>query len=343
MAWWRLEMFAGEMVLALAFGCFDEGVLADAPLDARESGMRRLQGIGRLQQQLPRCGQSDGGGLVVSSYQSVLLALCTLLAATSARKALDCLLKEVPWAADGSRRHRPCAFSMDAGPLRPTVASREAHEAASGWTLVAEGLLALLRRQAGTPPRLLLEAVRICLRLDPGNPFALRVLCMTRLRQGRVSAMRRELDEVLCLHRPQPLGASAAQWFDSFRIGLEAELLVSPSGPRPAALCEKAATTAAVSPVGGGAVWGIYATSLLVKLQGTSFDRGAAEELWRCTVRAVSHAPLCKVLWLLHLAGCEARAGGPEPTPDEEEVVDLVEALESKQIFLQGDPLEAIA
>lgn len=60
-------------------------------------------------------------------------------------------------------------------------------------------------------------------------------------------------------------------------------------------------------------------------------------------MRAVSHAPLCKVLWLLHLAGCEARAGGPEPTPDEEEVVDLVEALESKQIFLQGDPLEAIA
>ncbi|CAE7941652.1 unnamed protein product [Symbiodinium sp. KB8] len=97
-----------------------------------------------------------------------------------------------------------------------------------------------------------------------------------------------------------------------------AELLVAPGGQRPASLCEKAAATAAVSPVGSGALWGLYATSLLAKLQGTSFDRGVAEELWRCTVRAVSHAPLCKVLWLLHLAGCEARAGGPEPTPDED-------------------------
>ncbi|CAE7499352.1 unnamed protein product, partial [Symbiodinium pilosum] len=117
------------------------------------------------------------------------------------------------------------------------------------------------------------EAVRVCLRLDPGNPFALRVLCTTRLRQGRVSAMRRELDEALCLHRSMPLGASPAQWFDSFRIGLEAELLVSPNGPRPAALCEKAAASAAVSPVGSGALWGLYATSLLVKLHRTSFDR----------------------------------------------------------------------
>lgn len=189
------------------------------------------------------------------------------------------------------------------------------------------------RRGAGAPPS----------SGDHPAKTAAGVLCTTRLRQGRVSALRRELDEALCLHRPMPLGAGAGRWFDSFRIGLEAELLVAPGGQRPASLCEKAAATAAVSPVGSGALWGLYATSLLAKLQGTSFDRGVAEELWRCTVRAVSHAPLCKVLWLLHLAGCEARAGGPEPTPDEEEVVDLVEALESKQIFLQGDPLEAIA
>ena len=32
-----------------------------------------------------------------------------------------------------------------------------------------------------------------------------------------------------------------------------------------------------LSEVGGGAVWGIYATSLLVKLQGTSFDRGDSD------------------------------------------------------------------
>ncbi|OLQ13466.1 hypothetical protein AK812_SmicGene2496 [Symbiodinium microadriaticum] len=103
----------------------------------------------------------------------------------------------------------------------------------------------------------------------------------------------------------QPMAASVVML-----VADSAELLVAPGGQRPASLCEKAAATAAV---GSGALWGLYATSLLAKLQGTSFDRGVAEELWRCTVRAVSH-----VLWLLHLAGCEARAGGPEPTPDED-------------------------
>lgn len=86
-----------------------------------------------------------------------------------------------------------------------------------------------------------------------------------------------------------------------------------------------------------GGIWSLYGLVLLLKLQREG--RGSAE-LWRCCVRATSRLPLSKSLWLLHLGACEARANGDAP---EEEVIDLVEAVESKEIFLHSDPLEAIA
>ncbi|CAJ1450847.1 unnamed protein product [Effrenium voratum] len=340
MAWWHLEgksVLSQRLLLALAFQCFDETVLSDSPLDARESGLRRLQGLARLQQQLPRLSKEDAAGSLLSSYQSVVLAVCALLAQRSSRKALDFFLKEVP-AADGD--DRLMAMTMDAGPVRPTAATKAAAELARNWAKVAEHLVTLVQADA---PSTQVEAIRICLRLDPGSPFALRALARLRVRQGRGAALRRELDTVLGLHRPTRLGASSAQWLESFRVALEAELSLEALGARARLghLCEKALALA--SPIAGGGLWSLYGLVLLVKLhQDIAAGRktGAGEELWRSSVRATSHQPLCKSLWLLNLAACEARGEGDAP---EEEVIDLVEAIEAKQIFLRGDPLEAIA
>ncbi|CAK9050512.1 unnamed protein product [Durusdinium trenchii] len=337
MAWWHLELSAAclaraqRLVLGLAFGCLDAGVLSGAPLDSREAGLRRLQALTRLQQLLPHRSQTDGAlRYLLSSYQAVVLAMCSLLAQASARKALDFFQKQVP----GSASDRVRAMSMDAGPLRPTASSRASLMESIGWARAAEQLLKLLSA-AQTPPKIRLEAIRMSLRLDPGSPFALRHLTELRLSQGLANTLRRELDEVLGLHRPTPLGASAAQWLDSFRVALHAETGLPGSAARRSGLCERALALA--SPVATGSIWSFYGLILLLKLHREG--RGSAE-LWRASVRATSRVPLRKVLWLLHLAACEARADGDTP---EEEVIDLVEAIESKEIFLHGDPLEAIA
>lgn len=359
MAWWYLELTAADadagqlsscnvaraqrLVLALAFGCFDEGVLSDTPLNSRETGLSRLQALTRLQQRLPGSCQTDGSSrFLLSSYQALVLAMCALHAQTSARKALDFFLKEVPPADVVSRT---MAMSKDSGPLRPTAASRATLTESTGWARAAEQMLVMLT-MAQAPVKIRLEAIRLCLRLEPGSPFALRHLTKLRLRQGLVNTLRRELDEVLGLHRPTPLGASGAQWLESFRACLHTELLLdaprsghsssNASSQRRSALCERAMLLA--SPAATGNLWCLYGLMLLVKLQRDG--RGAAE-LWRAGVRATSRVPLQKVGWLLNLAACEARAI-PGEAP-EEEVIDLVEAVESKGIFLHSDPLEAIA
>eukprot|EP00435_Cladocopium_sp_Y103_P027388 s1951_g6.t1 len=263
MAWWYLELTAADadagqqsswnvaraqrLVLALAFGCFDEGVLSDTPLNSRETGLSRLQALTRLQQRLPGSCQTDGSNrFLLSSYQAVVLAMCALHAQTSARKALDFFLKEVPPADVVSRT---MAMSKDAGPLRPTAASRATLTESMGWARAAEQMLVMLTL-AQAPVKIRLEAIRLCLRLEPGSTFALRHLTKLRLQQGLVNTLRRELDEVLGLHRPTPLGATGAQWLESFRVCLHTELLLdaprsghsssNASSQRRSALCERA-------------------------------------------------------------------------------------------------------
>eukprot|EP00913_Durusdinium_trenchii_P004092 g3791.t1 len=326
-----------RLVLGLAFGCLDAGVLSGAPLDSREAGLRRLQALTRLQQLLPHRSQTDGAlRYLLSSYQAVVLAMCSLLAQASARKALDFFQKQVP----GSASDRVRAMSMDAGPLRPTASSRASLMESIGWARAAEQLLKLLSA-AQTPPKIRLASrqgrqlinlfslccdqcwsIRMSLRLDPGSPFALRHLTELRLSQGLANTLRRELDEVLGLHRPTPLGASAAQWLDSFRVALHAETGLPGSAARRSGLCERALALA--SPVATGSIWSFYGLILLLKLHREG--RGSAE-LWRASVRATSRVPLRKVLWLLHLAACEARADGDTPEEDWANWEDLICSL----------------
>ncbi|CAE8725421.1 unnamed protein product [Polarella glacialis] len=381
MAWWFLEMRAEpasqtsatgmpprafRVVLALALSRFDAEVLNAEPLSARELGMLRLQALKRLEQELPSHSRSDAAGcrLLPSSYQAIVLALCALSALGSLRKSLDLFLREVPRVADGASADR-LSFAPAPAPAGASAAAvREAAEEERCWAVAAGMLVQFLLGFPQAGQGLLLEAVRVGLRLSPGSPWMLRALVAVHLERGTVAALRRDLDSALALHRPLSLAVdgtrgSALGPLGALKVALEAELACGPrcSPARLAALCERATQGAVgASPFAGGALWSIYGAALLLREPGGSlkatksrFDsekveawRGAdREQLWRTAVRAVRHHPLWKSLRLLQLAAWEIRSG--DSPGDEEELVDLVEAIEAKEILMHGDPLEAIA
>merc|ERR1712107_87844 len=116
------------------------------------------------------------------------------------------------------------------------------------------------------------------------------------------------------------------------------------------ALCERAARIAGTSPFAGSAVWSLYHAALLLRAQATKRDTGVLnasvlvadrEARWRVAVRGVQRYPLAKSLWVLQLAAWEARGVGTGRTPDEDEALNLVEAIEARGISLHADPLGA--
>lgn len=350
-AWWHMEfrkareeepLLEGQpprafrILRAMALGGFsdEKAVLDGGPVGA-EGRLQTLQIIARLQKNLPSQSRGDASGcrLLLSSYHSTLVALCAMV---PAHRALEILKTEIP-GLSSAQGH----------------SAKENAEEERCWCLVSSIIVELIAASKQTTPGLLLEAVRLALKLNPFDPWLLRRLAAVHVQRGSIAALRRELDALFSFHRPPSL-SGAIPGPAALQVVLESELCAGAAycPERLLRICEMALSGAlGTAPFACGAVWSLYHLAILLAMQGPAKSQGLTEgqlanlreTRWRVAVRSVRGGPLFKTLWLLQLAAWEARADGTGAPPDEDEVVDLVESIEAKHILLLGDPLEAVA
>jgi len=364
MAWWHLEhreVVRGlgkqghngrwrllRLLLAAVSGSFEASSMSDDELPGGGE-LSCLQASVRLLKSLATRSSADGiphlGSL--PTFHASLLAACALkLPFASARTVFDIFRAELLK-----------AESMQAFDAKMKGHSTVKLEDTQHTHAFASAVMVEMMAASGCEPRLLREAVWFGLRWSPSHPWLLMILGELHCRRGTASQMRKDLDRALRLHHPPALRGShvgAPASAAALRVALRAEVVSpSPSIARIVQVCEKwHHAHGSFNPMVGSVSWVFHQTALMLQTSIAERDGRPhfnGEERWRVAVRAAQARPSIRLLWLLHLAAFEARKNvgsatdtAQEAGEDEEELLDLVSAMEARRIALPRDPLEAV-